>query len=295
MSRSELYGAYQESLRALEASEQEKHAMHETLERLLAELDAKAPRILEQRRQLESLSQAHESGAVRLAEATREAELLGARAEALQAELDQKEEATRALDTEVGDLTRQLQLVLAESQRRAAKDGAPGVGSLGGIIASAASAAGRAFGVRRPGDEPTPESVIDEHLVDFSDVAELQQQNAKLLRTVRRLGEAHEKELREREASKDEALALAMGELDELREASLAQRRAVEQLEQQRELYRDQLMLVDGDEAGGNAGGDAGGGASAAEAAALADALAAARRDLDELQAKSHTAQSRTP
>ena len=130
-----------------------------------------------------------------------------------------------SLDLEVGDLSQQLQTVLFEQQRKAAGGGAtpratlstgsawlaaaPAIGSPGfGLSPAATPARGNARGgggAAAAADSPA--GVISAHLISFADVAQLQGQNAQLLRTLRALGDEHEAALREKEYLTDQVRA----------------------------------------------------------------------------------------
>lgn len=173
----------------------------------------------------------------------------------------------KALDKEVADLSRQLQLVLAESQRKSAATatiprrggltaGSPSFGlTPAGPSGAAVSPAGGNFGITPSGTggalaalatparstlsrPDTPDGVISANLVDFKDVAELQQQNSRLLRAIRRLGEDHEAEVAAKENAAETAVQAALAEVSQLREAAARQEAAVSQLVAQRDLYR---------------------------------------------------------
>ena len=129
-----------------------------------------------------------------------------------------------SLDLEVGDLSQQLQTVLFEQQRKAAVGGAtpratlstgsawlaaaPAIGSPGfGLSPAATPARGNARGGGAAAAADSPAGVISAHLISFADVAQLQGQNAQLLRTLRALGDEHEAALREKEYLTDQVRA----------------------------------------------------------------------------------------
>lgn len=97
--RAQLYAKYQETAEQLAAMRAEKENMSETLQSVLADLDAKLPRIVEQRRQLQELSQAHAEQAAKLEAAMREGELATARATELEERLAKREEQANPLCT----------------------------------------------------------------------------------------------------------------------------------------------------------------------------------------------------
>ncbi|KAL3927413.1 MAG: hypothetical protein SGPRY_002835, partial [Prymnesium sp.] len=80
--------------------------------------------------------------------------------------------------------------------------------------------------------------VISAKLVDFRDIAGLQQQNMRLLQAMRKLGEEHEREIAAKEEATDSTVSLALKEVEELRAACKRQEEAVRQLAQQRDMYK---------------------------------------------------------
>jgi hypothetical protein len=374
--QSGLYAKYQRAEEEARAAREEQAATEATLSQVLLEIDGKVPRILAQQQALHALRDEHEETSAKLAAAMHAGEAASERAAALQRMLDARDAQVKSLDLEVGDLSQQLQTVLFEQQRKAAVGGAtpratlsigsawlaaaPAVGSPGfGLSPAATPARGNARGGGGAAD--TPAGVITAHLISFSDVAQLQGQNAQLLRTLRALGDEHEAALREKEQLTDQvraplrglrahthththththrererererergtprtharacththtrthtrartdththarahrhthahttwhpwsqAVAAALGEVSSLREASEAQKLQVEQLVQQRDMYKEL----------GGGGGGGGGGAGAlttfaggATAAAATAATAAAEAEVEGLKAE---------
>ena len=193
-SRAQLYAKYHEASESLAAAQAEKDAMGETLQAVLSDVDAKLPRILEQRQQLQTLSEAHSEMGGRLEAAMREGEMVAARAAQLEAALGERDKQVAALDIEVADYQRQLQLVLSEAQRlNAIASGATVATPRGGRQQSSP-----AFGMvaaPSPGATPpraglsahpsTPADVISANLVDFKDISEMQSQNMRLVQVGR--------------------------------------------------------------------------------------------------------------
>ena len=156
-----------------------------------------------------------------------------------------------------------------------------------GVSAAAAS----------PGFGPlTPDAVISEHLVPFRDISELIDQNAKLLRTVRALSQQHEDELADKEQQQDAAVAVALAEVESLRQTARLQQQKMDQLASQRDLYRSLRAPEGGAVAGSPTGtlalAEAGADASMAEAI-VAELQAALEKKAGELaDLKQHSAQT---
>jgi hypothetical protein len=224
--QSGLYAKYQRAEEEARAAREEQAATEATLSQVLLEIDGKVPRILAQQQALHALRDEHEETSAKLAAAMHAGEAASERAAALQRMLDARDAQVKSLDLEVGDLSQQLQTVLFEQQRKAAVGGAtpratlsigsawlaaaPAVGSPGfGLSPAATPARGNARGGGGAAD--TPAGVITAHLISFSDVAQLQGQNAQLLRTLRALGDEHEAALREKEQLTDQVRAPLRG------------------------------------------------------------------------------------
>jgi len=257
LTRTDLYGKYVEAVEAVAAAVRGKEEAEAELTAVVREVQAKAPRILEMRRQYEELVAAHDGLSTRLHAAMVEGEAAAAHAAALETKLAASDSEIGALRAENADLSRQLQLVLHEAQRRAAAEtprqrsggtayglaalrappptpasGVPpplfGMGGAGSPATPLAPApfGGAAVEAEAPADLATPGGVISARLVPFRDVAEMQQRNAELLRAMRRLGDAHETALREKEQAASTAVAAAMAEVEELRATAAKQQQA---------------------------------------------------------------------
>lgn len=233
LTRAQLYAKYVETMDALAEARAEKEAMSETLTQILTELDVKVPRIVEQRAQLEHLLATHEEMTQRLEVAMHEREAMAARMEQLEAAIGERDTQVTLLDKEVDDLSHQLQLVLAECQRLGAK----------GVVGAAASPS---FGLARSSAASPTAALVpqSESLVPFSSITEMQQKNQQLLRTLRKVGEDHEKELREKDRHAEQQVAAALAELANLRDTSRRQQEAVERLTMQRDMYQGEMRSL---------------------------------------------------
>ena len=318
LTKAALYSKYVDAMRERSAAIAERDEASETLNGLLSELTAKAPRIQEMRQQLIEMSRSHQEMALRLDASASEGASLTTRNEALQSAYDAKESALKSCEKELADRTLQLQLTLEREQKlqHLASTGGtlgggtpgrrtsinnlpppPSFGIMGGVTSPFGVSASPALlppgsstaGGAGPSDQPlrTPDDVIAAHLVPFRDIAEMQQKNAQLVRTVRALSQAHEAEIAQKENESETAIANALAEVASLREASARQQASLEQLTTQRDLYKSLKSPPRG--GGGSAlvsasapaatsasdGMDVDGGASAAEIAALREELTA--------------------
>ena len=238
--------------------------------------------------------------ALHLDKALAEGGSLEERCDALQADVEKKGKLLSDLDRELADKTLQLNLALDRNQKQrvgGAGGATPRRASLGGAPMQPTFGTGVSAAAASPGFGPlTPDAVISEHLVPFRDISELIDQNAKLLRTVRALSQQHEDELADKEQQQDAAVAVALAEVESLRQTARLQQQKMDQLASQRDLYRSLRAPEGGAVAGSPTGtlalAEAGADASMAEAivAALQAALEKKAGELADL--KQHSAQT---
>ena len=167
--------------------------------------------------------------ALHLDKALAEGGSLEERCDALQADVEKKGKLLSDLDRELADKTLQLNLALDRNQKQrvgGAGGATPRRASLGGAPMQPTFGTGVSAAAASPGFGPlTPDAVISEHLVPFRDISELIDQNAKLLRTVRALSQQHEDELADKEQQQDAAVAVALAEVESLRQTARLQHR----------------------------------------------------------------------
>ena len=238
--------------------------------------------------------------ALHLDKALAEGGSLEERCDALQADVEKKGKLLSDLDRELADKTLQLNLALDRNQKQrvgGAGGATPRRASLGGAPMQPTFGTGVSAAAASPGFGPlTPDAVISEHLVPFRDISELIDQNAKLLRTVRALSQQHEDELADKEQQQDAAVAVALAEVESLRQTARLQQQKMDQLASQRDLYRSLRAPEGGAVAGSPTGtlalAEAGADASMAEAI-MAELQAALEKKAGELaDLKQHSAQT---
>ena len=238
--------------------------------------------------------------ALHLDKALAEGGFLEERCDALQADVEKKGKLLSDLDRELADKTLQLNLALDRNQKQrvgGAGGATPRRASLGGAPMQPTCGTGVSAAAASPGCGPlTPDAVISEHLVPFRDISELIDQNAKLLRTVRALSQQHEDELADKEQQQDAAVAVALAEVESLRQTARLQQQKMDQLASQRDLYRSLRAPEGGAVAGSPTGtlalAEAGADASMAEAI-VAELQAALEKKAGELaDLKQHSAQT---
>ena len=238
--------------------------------------------------------------ALHLDKALAEGGSLEERCDALQADVEKKGKLLSDLDRELADKTLQLNLALDRNQKQrvgGAGGATPRRASLGGAPMQPTFGTGVSAAAASPGFGPlTPDAVISEHLVPFRDISELIEQNAKLLRTVRALSQQHEDELADKEQQQDAAVAVALAEVESLRQTARLQQQKMDQLASQRDLYRSLRAPGGGAVAGSPTGtlalAEAGADTSMAEAN-VAELEAALEKKANELaDLKQHSAQT---
>lgn len=223
-SASQLFARVAEAESALQESRAENERLEAYLAQIMAEIQAKAPLIAEQRRDYERALASHNDLSERLGAAARTNEALEAQLREAAAAKASVEREKAALEQEVADLARQVRLLLKEQLNLGGGGG--GGGGLFGAGAAATPIARRALRAVSPpsaGAAVTPataasrddanldaDAVISEHLVSFKDVSQLQSRNQQLLRVVRQLTAERKAEIEASQQSADRANKTAL-------------------------------------------------------------------------------------
>jgi hypothetical protein len=221
LTKSALYNKYVEAERLRASATADRDEATETLNALLAELHAKAPRIVEMRSQLHAVTEAHQELALRLDASAAEGAALAQRNEALELSLTTQATALESARKELQDRDLQLQLTLEECQKlKYQASNAPqhstrrtsfGGGPTFGLAASPFSSGAPSPGLLATSNAMrTPDDVVAAHLVPFKDIADLQQKNAQLVRTVRALTQAHEAEMAQKSEETESTVSAAL-------------------------------------------------------------------------------------
>lgn len=235
-SASQLFARVAEAESALQESRAENERLEAYLAQIMAEIQAKAPLIAEQRRDYERALASHNDLSERLGAAARTNEALEAQLREAAAAKASVEREKAALEQEVADLARQVRLLLKEQLNI----GGGGGGGLFGAGAAATPIARRALRAVSPpsaGAAVTPataasrddanldaDAVISEHLVSFKDVSQLQSRNQQLLRVVRQLTAERKAEIEASQQSADRANKTALKVTSLLPQATLHDR-----------------------------------------------------------------------
>ena len=243
----ELYARYSEGQATIAQERNLRREAELYLNKILRELESKAPVLAKQKNQYSQLVQIHEHLEQRLDSLLKENMML--RSHSQEATHATKAATTDAhsLKQQVKDLGRQLQHVLAKTASQSQQP-------------AAAS-----------GSFSTADDVVSNHLVTFDSIQELQTKNEQLLKVVRSLSqEAEEREHSRNGDTSDgdepsdyfngslsDTLSNALLELKKMREERARAEGLVIELVQQRDSYRDQLDALQGALPIGSPGGEA--------------------------------------
>ena len=262
LTATELYTKYAEAADAWRKECVERRRLQSTVDGMVAELEVRAPMLAEQKAEYDRAVAAHAEMRARLENATVELRRLEAEAKSAAAEKRHAARRAEALEAQSADLSRQVQLLLHEtSTLKGGRSGAP---------PPARPATGDAA------------AVVTAELVDFRDVAELQEQNRRQLEVIRTLSADQEDlgaRLKEKYRAEVEAIqSEAKTALDELESRKAKTQTMVEAIVRQRDMYKA-LYVSAGAGPGGVADADnAAMTLAEAAAASLAKALPARRR-----------------
>ena len=186
LTMTELYSKYAEAADAWRKECAERRRLQATIDGMLSELEQRAPMLAEQRREYERAVAAHAEMRLRLEDSTVELRRMETEARAHAADKRHHERVVKGLEAQSADLSRQVQLLLNEVTELK--------GGAATAIAPKSIAAGDAA------------AVVTAELVDFRDIAELQEQNRRQLEVIRTLS-ADQEELGQRLKDEYEAEA----------------------------------------------------------------------------------------
>jgi nucleoprotein TPR len=204
------------------------------LDRILKDVQSKAPLIASQRKDYMRVLESHSQLTAKLDRIVTENTGLKQKLEGMERSRKEAVDEAAGLEMQNKDLGRQIQHLLRQQM---------------GVPHSSAGA----------GSTGNADGVISEYLVDFGDIEELQTRNMQLLKVVRKLSMEQEEALGGHggngavavieDGSKvelQEALASSMSELKQMRESRVRMEEMVGSLVQQRDIYRAMLEEVDG-------------------------------------------------
>ena len=244
MSLTEMYSKYVEMSDAWRQERSDKKRVQGYLDTILEELERKAPLINEQKQEYERVMRSHDALAKRLEDAMHERAALDATIGKARSDAQRAAREKRSVEQQAEDLSRQVQVLLKEVEDL--KSGRALVGSRGnGAGAGQTSSNG---GVVRASD------VINDHLVEFKSIEELQQKNKQLLAVARQLGDDNEQKVSDVRKSLEEEHAKQIAAV-ELRAEKLSQQHKqheglMQQVLRQRDLYKQLLSEREGEGGG---------------------------------------------
>ena len=206
----------------LTAEKEENKRINSYMDHILLEIEERAPILRQQREDYERAISALGGLTENLEAAREEVELRRREAEEARRTVNSLEKDRDRLDQQVSDLGRQTSVLVREVE--AARSGGQTVEPLQTL------------------DMSSTESVIESRLLTFKDVSELQQRNIELLAVVRQLSEnrdqAESNLVQEKTAEVRQELDTALRQAEELRSARERQQLMVENIIQQRDLYK---------------------------------------------------------
>ncbi|XP_064416030.1 translocated promoter region b, nuclear basket protein isoform X2 [Latimeria chalumnae] len=232
MKLTELYNAYVEAQDQLLLEKLESQRANKYLDEIIKEVEAKAPILKRQREEYERMQKSVASLSAKLEQAMKEIQRLQKDTDDANKQSSVMERENQRLEMQVADLSQQTRVLLMELEEA------------------------RGNHVLRDDEEvssadiSSSSEVITQHLVTYRNIEELQQQNQRLLVTLRELGNAKEKEEQETTTSRitelQSELENAVTEIERLREARNNQMQLVESIVRQRDMYRILLAQTTG-------------------------------------------------
>ena len=249
LTMTELYSKYAEAADAWRKECAERRRLQATIDGMLQELEQRAPMLAEQRREYERAVAAHAEMRLRLEDSTIELRRMETDARAHAADKRHHERVAKGLEAQSADLSRQVQLLLNEVTEL--KGGAPSA------LAPKSVAAGDAA------------AVVTATLVDFKDIATLQEQNRRQIEVIRTLS-ADQEELGQRLRDEYESEAAKLRaetkkSVEDIEGRTSKTQTMVDAVTRQRDMYKALY-----------ASASVPGGAATADAAAMSLAAAAA-------------------
>lgn len=224
MTLTEIYTKYVETLDDLEVAKHENKRMSDIMDDILQELQEKAPILKQQKEDYERALATVTQLTSQLDAAAIDCQRLKAETDDATRKLGKVEREKNRLESETRDLSTQIKYLVKELEENRGQSVTMDTRAEGDANVSSSS------------------EVITEHLVTFKNIDELQEQNRRLLRVVRELGEDNEK--RENESRDEEVQELkkmlveAKEELEHLRQERTKQIDYVETIVRQRDMFR---------------------------------------------------------
>eukprot|EP00092_Neocalanus_flemingeri_P000848 GFUD01000905.1.p1 GENE.GFUD01000905.1~~GFUD01000905.1.p1 ORF type:complete len:1977 (-),score=934.20 GFUD01000905.1:29-5959(-) len=209
----------------LAKEKQETGRLNMYIQQILEEVESRAPQLKKQREDYEKVMAAVGGLTDNLESAREEVELRRSEAEESRRRLNTVERERDRLELQVGDLGKQVATLVRDE--------------------NTGRGVGRRQSPRERQQQVDTDSVIESRLLTFHNVMELQQKNIELLAVVRELSAGQEaaeaSRLEEKTAEVRQELDTALRQVEELRTARERQQLMVENIIQQKEMYKSMV------------------------------------------------------
>uniref|UniRef100_A0A672JJW8 Nucleoprotein TPR n=1 Tax=Salarias fasciatus TaxID=181472 RepID=A0A672JJW8_SALFA len=231
MKLTELYTAYVNSQEQLQLERLESKRINKYLDDIVQEVETKAPILKRQRDEHERMQKSVASLSAKLEQAIKEVHRLQNEADEANKRSSFLERENQRCELQLGDLAKQVRVLLIELEE-----------ARGNHVVHEDEVSSA--------DVSSTSEVISQHLVTFRSVVELQEQNQRLLVTLRELSDTQEKE---EIACKmyvgfylEQSLEKAQSELELLKQQRSQQIKMTESIVKQRDVYRMLLAQATG-------------------------------------------------
>lgn len=229
MPLAELYTAYVSSQEQLQLERLESKRINKYLDDIVQEVEAKAPVLKRQRDEHERMQKSVASLSAKLEQAIKEVHRLQNEADEANKRSSFLERENQRCELQLGDLAKQVRVLLVELEE-----------ARGNHVLHEEELSSS--------DVSSTSEVISQHLVTFRSVAELQEQNQRLLVALRELSEAQEKEevTCQMPEELEKCLANARSDLELLKQKHNQHIKATDSVAKQRDMYRVLLAQATG-------------------------------------------------
>jgi nucleoprotein TPR len=230
ISNSDMYNKYIKSEEELLKQRNECKRLNDVLNSILKQIEEKAPVIQEQREEYERIMSAHVVLTKRYQKLTQEHDAAFVELKQLRIIKTESEKSIQALTSENSDLSLQVQKLLLECREHKQRLSSLGVQQFSNNLSTQSS------------NLTSSSAVIDENLVTFKDITELQEKNRQLLRAIHEL--KSEKEQRENELKRsmseevEEKLRQTKEQLDKMRAERENAMKQIHSIARQRDMYK---------------------------------------------------------
>ena len=246
MSLPDMYTKYVEMSDAWRQERSEKKKIQGYLDTILDELERKAPLINEQKAEYERLMDSHDALTKRLEDAMNERHTLESTISKAKSDVQRATRERKAIEQQAADLSRQVQVLVKEVEdmkagRALIEGAAQPPSSVNGVVGAS--------------------NVITDHLVEFKNIQELQEQNKRLLVVARQLGDDNEQKLSDMKKSLEaehlKQIEEYKSQIDKVNSQRQQLESVMQQIVRQRDLYKSLLSDKESDKVNGSFAGQA--------------------------------------